>query len=334
MDRNVIQINTRWYKWSDYELVDGVIKPVKGARSIEYNPFDNYLDRLRMKKPVKKTSPRENYIHASFANIDYKNENEILEWVKTYGVPYSYYVDSSGERMKCFPQVPPQRSNSFAKDMSDELSISEIVSEIQAFRRTINFYSLIRQKPINTSALRECINQIGFQQEYLITTTNLDDRSPSSAHKAFGLQLIEEAFEKFDKPCYGLEELQTFEEEYGGIENIIEEYIQNVLNITTQSVTEIVRFHGDQLQVTYQYGSLLALMYKMLVFDWTKSIEMRTCADNSCRRFFIPYHPSSIYCADECRNRVSAREYRQNHKQQIVQEQRVRRAKSKNERQA
>lgn len=60
--------------------------------------------------------------------------------------------------------------------------------------------------------------------------------------------------------------------------------------------------------------NLLSAMYTMFFLDVTKGIDVRTCANETCLKPFVPSDPRKIYCSPECLTTQRQRNYRKRKK--------------------
>jgi hypothetical protein len=305
-----------WYKWSAYELVKGFIKPTKGATIIRYNPFDFFTDTLDFKRKKGLRPLNERHIHATFATLDPNNTDEILRWVTAFGIPFSMHIDKDGGYRRNFPHI----INSH--DIVDMVRLTDLAGAIETYKTVINVYNAVQ------SGLEEDLQYIlgvvstrSFYNYYQYLEQQTRSVVPSEAHDKVGMDALEELWDITPAYTGNLEDYDVSRDlidECGGIVGLAKSYITRMLNHATQSVKEAHLFEENQLKIGWEYGSLLALLYKMLSLDWSKGKNVRKCDNLYCQEFYIPYSPTALYCSDVCSNRGRQQTYRKDNREKLA----------------
>jgi hypothetical protein len=331
MYKSAFDFQTKWYKWSDCELQDGVIKPAKDAFTIQYNPFDFFTDKMQIKQSEQKIEPLEKrHIHTSFATLDTNNPEELLRWVKAFGMPYSVHIDKNGNHHKNFPVAFKDGTN---WDIVDRISIDDLAGEISIFRNVVELYNAtINNTEKDLEYIRSVVSSRSFYNGYEFLERMMPSKDHSEAHRMAWMLPLEEVWNK--TPAYTAEELQDYDSsrdlvgECGGVVGLAKSFISLLLDFVTQDVREVHLFEGKQLRIGWKYGSLLALLYKMLSLEWSRGRSVRKCANPYCGVFYTPYSPTTLYCSDLCSNRVRQQNYRKAHKDTLAKYRRDLRAKT------
>jgi len=302
------------YKFSDYKIDNDMIVPVQGATQIKYDPFKYFHEK-------RKQYARENYqnIHTSFASINIDNLEEILNWVKLFGVPYSKYKDEMGKYHINFPTVNRQQVHKVV----DEISVDDFKRSVIDFKVTVTLINALK-KPVgdNLKFIKHIVHTRRFKDIYdeleskaVMRTTQADEE-----HTLDGLIMEWENTSPMTR-----EEMKLYEEsydwvkEYGGEINLAEGYIALYLEHVTKDVNETYTVRNGELLVGWNAPSLLGLLYKMLILEWSKGADIIKCHNKTCNKFFLPNsNNNNRYCSEECSNSERQRVYRKNHEKELA----------------
>ena len=308
-----------WYRYSDYRLEDNMIIPV-GSEIIKYNPFD-FFDNIR-KQPKEpkynyKKDKRELNIHECFANINVDSSEEMLKWVKEFGIPYSKYQDSDG---KIHNQFLVKGKTQFGQ-LIDEISVDEFRKSVLDYRKLIMLYNYVQDPGLNERSMRIAVYSESFQTNYAIMERQLYTETTQASNQ-YGLNTISELWDK--TPPMSPEEMENYDEyeewikSHGGVLGFAKLYIDLSLEYMTQDVREQYTTVAGKVNVSWSSPSLLGLLYKMILLEWTRGKSFIKCKHKYCYNYFIPSDDGSVYCSDKCRNRGKQMDYREAHKEEIA----------------
>jgi len=88
----------RWWRFSRYEIVAGVVRPSAGAEAEEYDPWQLYTSgRRRGQHGDRIAAPYQDLVNlgcdvrkcdvdGSYSNLDLRQEKRLLKWCRTYGL--------------------------------------------------------------------------------------------------------------------------------------------------------------------------------------------------------------------------------------------------------
>lgn len=317
MNKLALHLSSKWYRFSNYEIIDGIIQPTQNATVKVYNPFDFFTSNMdfKQKNVNKSINVDDVHIHASFTSIF--SEEDALKWVNKFGIPYARYVDKKGKI--CGINFPSVNTSPSLKELPS-IKVSNIVKNANVFRNTIILHDAIKSDRIETVRNIVTTNSFKYNYDFLMS------KSPSGASFAYQQSLIDKIRNSWDNsPSISSHDesddritLDPYwvEAESNPIE-IGQHYLSTLIAFTTQSVHETLVFEQDSNKkpsfipkIGFKFGSLLALMYKMLFIDWTHGHSIRRCANKLCNNHFVPSNVKNEYCSDLCVNRAKSQRHR------------------------
>jgi len=308
-----------WYKYSDYRLDNNMIVPV-GSEIFKYNPFD-YFDKKRKQPKVAEVNytkdKDELNIHECFVNIDVNNPEEMVKWVKEFGIPYSKYEDNDGKIHNCFLV----KEKSQARRLIDEISVDEFRRCVIDYRDLIKLYDCVQNPSQNDEVLRNIVYSKSFQENYAIMERQLYTETTQAA-KQHGWDELLELWDNTPRMSPAeMEDYDQYDEwvkANGGVFGCAKLYIDLNLEYMTQDVREKYTTVSGKVNVSWSSPSLLGLLYKMIILDWTRGKSFIKCKHKYCYEYFIPGDDGSVYCSKECRNRGKQMDYRKAHREEIA----------------
>lgn len=314
----------QWFRYEEYEIIEGMVKPTTKSMKQEvcaYNPFDYFTGNLRFKMPENKPDIKEQQIHSSFAAI--VSEKDVLAWVNRFGVPYTYYFDQiKKSNIINFPTMPKSRTSFI---LSDSIETGRVLYEAAIFRQAIELYNAVKSSSEKTA--REIMSNSNFKYRYDYLSASLYSNSTGAKHEITKKRLREldeatkniplptdEEFEKFEESG-GFASMDPFWEELEEDPlGLAQNYLSTLVTFATQSVRETLVFEkaGSQNlpRISWEFSSLLSLLYKMLLLDWAQGYSVCKCANKKCNEHFVPSKKANIYCSDECKERAKAQRHR------------------------
>ena len=307
MNNACLPFNCEWYCYKSYQIKNGKIMPTKESKNDEtifYNPFDYYrIENDFRQKLNDRPSINDLQIHWSFASI--KSEQSVFEWVSKYGMPYSIYgkdnSESNNEANRDFPLFPDANISILKKNA---LNVKDIQKEAETFRNTIDLYNALKNNESETiweTFVRSYLRNIWRPLFYRNTDLN------SSVINAVPLNMPIPNKE----PLTEDEVIDTAAKDSFLIAN---EYLTALISYSTQSINETIKFTKTGFPsfavISYSCSSILALLYRMLLIDWSKGYSVRHCADPKCNTYFIPSNDKNVFCSSLCKNRVKVEKFR------------------------
>ena len=279
-------------------------KENKNGEIILYNPFDFYtIENDFRQKLDDRPNINDLQIHWSFASIN--SEQSVFEWVSKYGLPYYIYGKDNGESNnelnRDFPLSPDANIRALK---NNALSIKDIQKEVETFRNTIDLFNALKNS--DSESIWET-----FLRSYLRNTWQpLFYRDSDSSISVINAVSLNNSI--LNKEPLTKDEVIDAANKDSFL--IASEYLTALISYSTQSVHETIKFTKIGLQsfamVSYSFSSILALLYKMLLIEWSKGYSIRHCADPKCNTYFIPSNNKNMFCSSLCKNRVKMQNYR------------------------
>ena len=323
MRESPLDLSCSCYRFSEYEINEGLIRPTAAAQKIkiiEYNPFDSLKDTLE-KRPDHKPGINELPIHVSFSSI--KSSKDALEWVNNYGLPFSYYTDTHSGKVSGsdfpntinFPHLKPINS----------APVDEICKHASLFYEAINLYNMIKNsqtediyKKMNNNIAKKNYDFIVYRSTFPSTgayrkyvfdgIAKLWDNTPASAEP-----YSEEIFSESDPYYLSLQNAPIA---------LAQEFLSKLLSYSTHSVRELLIFDQNLPEkppkIAFIFSSLLALLYKMLFLDWSQGHSVIRCANKNCNKMFFPFNDKSEYCCKACGDCVRSQKQRDKKKANLL----------------
>ena len=321
---SAFNFNCQWFKYEEYEINNGIIKPTTNAMKkevCEYNPFKYFTGNKRFKMPGNQPNIEDQQIHSSFAAI--LSEKDLLDWVNKFGMPYTCYFDRIKKINRInFPTIPKSRTNFL---LSDSVETNRVLYDAEIFRQAIALYNAAKNN--SEKDIRDIMSNPLLKYNYDCLSTNLFRNSTAAEHEVTKKKIKKIAKLYDNTPAATEEEMKKFEESgnFANFDPLCEEleddpigvaqyYLSNLIKFTTQSVHETIIFEKNGSQnlpcISWEFSSLLSLLYKMLLLDWVQGYSVRKCANKNCNEHFVPSKESNIYCSEECKERAKAQRHR------------------------
>lgn len=328
MSSSELAFNCEWHRYEKYEVKNGKICPTKEAmksEKITYNPFDFYTSEKDFTQKINDRPKIDDLqIHWSFASI--KSENDVFDWVSKYGLPYYFYETKSENNNKLEKKNPFSLDKTVCNSQKNSLSMKEILKEAETFRNAIDLYNALK------SGDSDSVFEI-FAGSYERSTCKLLFYYGSSLnYESLSQHKCRDGNNNIVKLWHAVPANQPLPNKEPSTDNqvfiaankdafsIAQEYLSALISYSTQSVHETIKFTNAGSQslamIDFSFSSLLALLYRMLLIDWSKGHFVRRCADPRCNTYFVPLNDQNMFCSSLCKNRVKVEKFRNKKKYQ------------------
>lgn len=306
--------------FSEYEFADGVIKE-SGSITKTYSYFDFYhgQDDLIGEGSVKqedlasifgKQMTQDEKIFVSFAALDETNEEQILAWIKLFGLPCKHH------------KIPLKSlGNEFNRLLVGSEKISTIKDEIALMKWLLAMFSLYKTKewvdfdidkstgrlfrrkgifnPKNDQLWKVKSERIGLINQ---TIESLFSRQLRYVHPELSYELGNNAESQIMQNLNIEWDIKkSFNEESCSMDTELH-YNENS-DLIAQAIQKPFICDYPAFFLKWSFPSLLSAMYFHMALDINKSVIPISCANNRCRKYFSPIKSSQRFCSPTCRNR-------------------------------
>lgn len=312
-----------YYHFSEYEIKDGIIKPTASAQKMEikkYNPFDFFKSKL-YKRPDYAPKIDKLPIHVSFSAI--KSNEDALEWVNNYGFPFSYYINIKNKDIS-YKNFPDSINSPELKPLNT-LPIEEICKNAELFCSAIDLYNMIKKHQIDE--IRKVVGNSIFKEnyEYLWSKYNYQKDGAAKRHMTNKTAELWDNTPASDEPCPE-EVFSESDPYYLSLQNepisLAQDFLSMLISCSTNSVRETLIFDQNLPEkppkIGWIFSSLLALLYKMLLLDWSQGYSVQRCANKNCNKMFVPFNDKSNYCCKACGDCVRSQKCRDKKKMAFI----------------
>ena len=298
-----------WSKHNEYQIEDGLIVPSKGPLE-KYNPMDYYKNPLPINMVEQifgenKNKNTDMYIHTSFASLDVDNEQEILNWINIFGLPFIPFLNKDEvERKKIYTSkkavfFPHDVKNLYRKTQPFILPSPSIV------RNPFLKEGLIWETDgIYVEEVKEEIRRV----KYILELKKAKDKKDFSS-------LSKGAYEILWYWQLHVPEYQPDIKQDVIFEATVEHYITEMFNTALRNVTPVIFFENENGEWKWRFDALLAALYIMFSLDITESRIPQKCSYINCNTYFRPSKATNYYCSSQCQD--NAKTYRAKEKKKM-----------------
>lgn len=301
----------QWWRFSRYEIRDGIIQPQEEAELEEYDPWAEYEDSRAWGE--KSTAPPTPYLAlASLVhmvrfdvrhNLTPESEEAVLNWCSKYGL--------LGILPHYLQRLPP-----------------EVVD--LGFPEDHGWW----EKPGFLYEGGDWVEQSLDNFLEPITIDKLQRYFPGQPLDRWGQPcpkpLTPEFWAVYGEPVQDfLDQCQSFvdaiselgnasPEELGGVGSLCEG--QYVLNQLSASVTPLIEISAESRRfvLRWRFRSLLASLAMMVLQDLTENRRVFTC--QNCGTVFVSHSPKAAYCGNRCRKTAEKRRQRDRQRSRVHEE--------------
>lgn len=248
---------------------DSIIRDIRNSSVVSFNALNVTEDQTG--------------IYLKFVNLDYSDENSILDFCNYYGLLYVDLNEYTAltKRLGC---------EAAYNSIEHSMKISDFIKELVDFRYVVELYS--------------CLYTVDIDP---LTKLTLDNKGIILALDNFVSKHERDPIHNsiFTKASFDLinEELVCANTDYDAIKN----YILAIVRINIKKHVENIHFRVDP-EVTSKkpqlQGTLLDAMYFRFYMDMMLDIPVRLCRNDKCSVIFATYYRyggvGRIYCSDRC----------------------------------
>lgn len=312
-----------YYRFAEYEIKNGIIGPTDSAKKmgiIKYNPFDFFKSKLD-KRPKHTPKIEKLPIHVSFSAI--KSNEDALEWVNNYGFPFSQFINIKNKNILCENFPYPVNSPDLVPLYT--LPVEKICKNAELFCSAIDLYNMIKNNRIDE--IRQVLAKSISKENYGYLWSKYKYQKDGAAK----LHLINKVAELWDntpasdEPCPEEVFLES-DPYYSSVQNepisLAQDFLSMLVSYSTNSVIETLIFDQNSPEkppkIGWTFSSLLALLYKMLLLDWSQGHSVQRCANKNCNKIFVPFNDKSNYCCKTCGDCVRSQRLRDKKKMSCI----------------
>lgn len=328
-----------WWRFNQYEIVSGVIRPTRDARLEEYDPWKQYL---KTRTRGGETLPA----YAEFVNLRNslsrgipEAEAAVLDWCSRYGLPgmlpHQIRSITLAPRWRSASEdgeiiVPSQRhyvrthhgwagrdadvrptkvEYSFNRPELKGLPVPRDVAP-DAWEQTC----VLRQPLRSPEHIRESLRETWWEYfpavpqdeaetyDYPIPLSEDFWRLYAEPYGEFlhGVQYLGEAL-------WSLRHHQPVDVSAVEDARIVKRGVFLLETLLAPATVTAVPMADGTFAQAWICGSLLSAFALMALQDLTESRRVRDCAAEPCGRLFVSQHPAALYCSDACRWKMQKR---------------------------
>jgi len=341
-------INATWVKINKFELINNVICLSEKSVIEEYNPFYYYtnpIDQNIVNEILGDSLNRQQdfFIHNLLLSIDHTNTDQILKWIKHFGVLFPFadkdnsFTHDPNDLLSELPEEffdendnllnPSLKPVAYLNEISEEIHLMQFTitaikvadsnyAESESFIKSIliddyfmdflsdnGFFSILKGK---ISILPETDNVIDEQLR------NEFDAKIPNADFTKDVRPIISIIEK----CRKTNSIQLAFNHLGN--RLLDELIEFIFSTKLHDISPLLKSDNGKFTFKFINSSLAGLIYFFIALNTSANVLPRKCFLKSCHRYFIPTRDDAIYCSDTCKNRAKQQRHRAKAKQQKV----------------
>ncbi|RBN42929.1 hypothetical protein DMN50_02515 [Priestia megaterium] len=298
----LFKASSDWSKHCRYEIEGELIVPKEGPLK-RYNPLDYYKNPLTIEMVEeifgkKKKRNTDMFIHTSFASLDVTNEQEILNWVNTFGLPFVPFLKVDDKERK---QIYESKKNVFFPH--DIKNLYRKTQEFTLPRPNISRNPLLKEgiiwetEGIYIEEVKEEIRRV----KYILELKEAKDKSDFSSLSKTALEIV------------SYWQLYTPEYQQNIAQDLIfsaatDHYIVDTFNMALRNVRPLIFFENGEGEWGWHFDALLAAIYIMFSIDMTESKIPQKCKYVNCNTYFKATTEANVYCSTQCQD--NAKTYR------------------------
>jgi len=304
---------------TEYGIQDGMIREM-GCVLRDYSYFDFYdgNDDLIGEGQVRKEDlvslfrtqmTQDEKIYVTFASLDLNDQNQILNWIRLFGLPFKQHNIPSN-----------QLGNLFQRELKGGAEINKIKDEIALMKWVLSMFSIFKSKLwVNIDIDEEtddllCRNNIISPKSHKLWTDKAErvDIINSTIKSIFSRQL-ENIHPEIVCDLQSIHKSQISQnlnsdwdlrKSYSDETCLKKELIfSEDTDRIAQAVNNPFKCDYPKFMLNWSFPSLLSVMYLHMALDVNNSALPISCANNRCKKYFSPTKASQRFCSSTCRNR-------------------------------
>ena len=317
--------------FSDYEPKDGIVRE-QGNIVKEYYYFDYYrqADDLIgqgeiLEKDLSKIFSEYNKgnsekIYASFASLNPNDENEILRWIKFFGLPFKEFPQDPNNPKRNIDRLP----NSWQRNLTGAVTLQSVKKEIRLLSWVLDLYSRFNSNMWFEINIESDIIEILVKKGYANPKEDTFWDDPAGRYNVI-FEIIQDVVQnmiknihpvllhtdtyKANMAIYEALDCKTdfverkFDEETNKLKNVFCSYKDNTKYNNALKFPFEVPYARPVF--CWSIPTLLSAMYYHLSMDLTSTIRPIRCGNKRCNKFFSPTKKSAKYCSVLCRSRAN-----------------------------
>lgn len=298
-----------WWRFSQYEISDGRIRPAPGAALEQYDPWEEYEASREHGAGNAAEPPYQSLVRlATTATLDSRGratptaQDAILSWCTKYGllgiVPQSFIIPAGSdirENEEGHAWLPSyytwERGRWLVGRLRlavDRAQMDKLAATLARFFPTVDHPEECLPSPATPAFWHEYAEPVN---EFLsmaneITATLQDLSAPDRAELFGGMSFMDGELEPYESVEF--------------------------LNEFTSTVAPVLVVGSDlEYRQVWRFQSLLAGLALMILRDLTEGRRVHKCRNESCGTLFLSARSGARYCSDTCQNTAQKRRQRE-----------------------